>query len=569
MNKNTLFPSPIETRIWGLIFLLIPFIALVLASCTFAMGGVIATWMFPSAVAVALATGHLCIKAMASKPHAIWRFYIYSIALLALSLLSSAILYDNSYDGNTYHQGSIIDMLQGVNPFHNPTEFFLIWSKHYAKSLEIVAATISICFNRIECGKAVNLLLILASIFTTYAFLRKEFEHHTVGKSLFLTLLLALCPVVVRQSYIYYNDFALYTLPLMATIALIEIFRRDDKLSWYILIATTLIAATTKFTIAFYLYLIIAIAIAWYFLAGKRSLCYKTTYIAVALLIVGLCMLGYHPYITNIQLGGNPFYPLVGGNVDIMSSNTPTLFVDGNRLANWLRSLFYNAQGTGVWIPFVNDSLYDYYIAYDSRIAGFGPLFGYTLIASIILFAIAQHQERRTQKHNKTRANTFTLLAIILLAACFIFEQSWWARYIPFLWAIPIMLTIYTEYNQNLSRALRILRNAIYAALCATILLCCAATIIGGMSYTQRLGAIYNSITPQSSVEVYSGTLFKSINYKLQERNIQFTILHENQPSDSTLLPIEVINQSVIYLDEKTYSRIKRPDMIDFMQKHK
>jgi hypothetical protein len=252
-----------------------------------------------------------------------------------------------------------------------------------------------------------------------------------------------------------------------------------------------------------------------------------------------------------------------------MSSNTPTLFVDGNRLANWLRSLFYNAQGTGVWIPFVNDSMYDYYIAYDSRIAGFGPLFGYTLIASIILFAIAQHQERRTQKYNKTRANTFTLLAIILLAACFIFEQSWWARYIPFLWAIPIMLTIYTEYNKNLSRALRILRNAIYAALCATILLCCAATIIGGVSYTQRLGAIYNSITPQSSVEVYSGTLFKSINYKLQERNFRFTILHENQPSDSTLLPIEVINQSVIYLDEKTYSRIKRPDMIDFMQKHK
>ena len=566
MNIAHLKPTTNEVEVWGVSLLLIPFLALLLATATFIIGGGVGVWMFPTAIVTALVIGHRLITKEARTPFALGRYYLYTILSLSFALLSASLLYDNSYDGNTYHQGGIVDMMLGCNPIYHPEEFSSSWSTHYAKAIEISASTIALFFNRIECGKAVNILLIIASIYITYGFLRREFHEHSTRRVLLFTLLLSLCPVVIRQAYIYYIDYAMYTFMLLAVISLITIYRHNSPRAWCTLIITAIFAASTKFTIAFYVFLTLAVAIAWYFLSGKRKLSYRLTLVSVILFIIGFGVVGFHPYVTNTIGWGNPFYPLMGSDTDIMSGNTPELYTNGNRLSNWLRSLFYNAQGTGIWIPIANDSLHDYYISHEGRIAGLGPFFAYTLFASILLAIYTICKEKSQLTHNKSQATTFIGTSFLLLAACFIFKQSWWMRYIPFLWAVPVILLLYTEHCKAFTPVLRGIRNILYTLLVATQLLCCATTIVAGAAFTQRLGGLFHAITSQSTVKVHHLIESPSFNHKLQERGIAYKelSLDEQQP-DSTLHCIHIPDNANVYVDGDTYMRMQHPDLLDII----
>lgn len=566
MKKALYAPTPDEMTTWGITLLLIPFISLLLATGTFILGGVIGVWMFPTAIILSLVAGSYLCNKNSNRRSTVLRNCGIVVASLLFALLSSAIIYDHSYDGNTYHQGAIFHMIQGWNPFYAPDMQASLWETHYAKALEIVASTISICFNRVECGKAVNILLILSSIFITASFLRREYPHHSGRKTALLTSLLAFCPTVIRQAYIYYNDYPLYTFMLLVVIALIDLYRNSKNTSaWIILITATLFAAVTKFTIAFYVYLTLAIGIIWIFTTSKRSLSYTLALVSLPLIIVGFGVLGYHPYVTNTLGWGNPFFPLIGSNVDIMIYNTPELYQGGNRLTNWLRSLFYNGMGTDIWIPFVTDSLRDYYISYDSRIAGFGPFFVYCMMAAAVVWASRVYNERKEQTASRQRVAFYGITSLLLILGCFIFEQSWWMRYVPFLWAVPLLLLLYTEYSEQLSRWQRAARNTCYALLLFTQILCWGATFIGGISFSMRLGALYHEVTPQSTVELYNIMGSESFNCKLQERDITFDVLQEDNPSDSTMICLPFPNKAHIYLDAETASRIKRPDLMDYV----
>lgn len=563
-------PSAYEINIWGIVLLLIPFFSLLFASITFILGGTLGAWIFPTAITVSLITGHILFHKENNNIYTTVRCGIFTLLSLTFSLITTAVLYDVSYDGNTYHQGSIIQMLNGWNPFHSPETPQNLWIVHYAKGLEIVASTISICFNRIECGKSVNILLILSSILITASFIRRELPRLSLRKITLLTSLLSLCPVVIRQAYIYYNDYPLYTFMLLEVIALIEIYRNNrNHNAWIILIATSLFAAVTKFTVGFYIFLTLAIGIIWIFFTPKRRVSYTLAAISIILIIVGFGIMGYHPYITNTIDRGNPFYPLIGSNVDIMTNNTPELYSEGNRFSNLLRSLFYNGLGTDIWIPFATDSIRDYYIGYDSRIAGFGPFFVYTLMTSIVLWISIAGKKRHQTTTQSKQALFFGITAVLLIMGCFIFEQSWWARYVPFLWAVPVILLLYSEYNICLSGIQKTVRLFCYSLLLFTQILCCGSTILSGAQFTMRLGAIYHAITPQSKVEIQSG-FAKSFNHKLHERNIDFKIIKDGDtPSDSTMIAFDIPPDAIIYLDAETASHIKRPDLMDYMKSKK
>lgn len=570
MNCSTLRPTSFELLICGMTLLFIPLMSLLLSTIAFLSGGCITAWTFPAAVIAALVLGHFYMYRCKSGNHAITRYYLYTILALTLSLLSSTIIYDYSYDGNTYHQGAIVGLINGWNPFYNPSQTGALWETHYAKAMEIVAASIAMTTHRIESGKAVNLLLIVSSIFITYYFLRHELPRLRCRKILMLTILLTSCPIVVLQSHTYYNDYTLYTLMLLSIIALIHIIRRKgSRLWWYLLIASVLIGTVTKFTIAFYLYLTLAIAIIWTYITRERTLSRRLFFTSAALFVIGFGIIGFHPYITNTIGWGNPFYPLIGGNIDIMTSNTPELYQDGNRITNWVRSLFFNAEGHGIWVPFINDSLHDYYIAYDARIAGLGAFFGYALIISIALFiSTTCHKQLSNEANGHRRAAA--IISTLLIAGCFIFEQSWWMRYVPFLWAAPIVLLIGTEYIRHLPRPLHAIRNIVYTMLTTTILLCCATSFIGGFAFTQRLGAIYHAITPQSTVEMYSYGNIVSFEHKLHERDITFRRLKKGElPTDTTLICVPFPNKALIYLDAETHSHLPQPDLMDFMLSNK
>lgn len=563
MNRNTLRPTTSDMLMCGVILLVIPFLALLFATISFAVGGGVSAWMFPVAVIATLVGAHVYMYRVGTQLFSIIRCYVYVLLAVLLALFSCLVVYDHSYDGNTYHQGAIIGMLHGWNPIYNPTQTGSPLEAHYAKSMEIIAATITMFTSRIESGKAVNIMLLFSSLFITFYFLRQEFPCHTVRRVLLLTILLTGCPVVVRQAYTYYNDFTMYIFMLLVVIALIQIKRNDkDILWWCVLVVSVLLATVTKFNIAFYLFLVLAIGVVWVFVEGNRALSYRLILVSIGLFVIGFAGLGYHPYVTNILGWGSPFYPLVGGNYDIMTMNTPEIYDGGNRFVNWVRSMFYNAEGTGMWFPLINDSLHDYYILYDARIAGFGPFFVYALILAIVAFVALVCVRKSLSRYGVG----VVIISLLLILGCFIFEQSWWMRYVPFFWAVPVVLLLYTEQDIHASTCIRVMRTAVYSMLVVTILMCGCSSIVGGAAYTQRLGAIFHAVTPRSTVEIYSYGNIISFEHKLEERNIEYKRLSRGeQPSDSTLHCITFPNRANIYVDAETYSHLPHPDLMDYM----
>lgn len=74
--------------IWGVILLLIPFISLFTASITLLCGGVIESWMFPTAIILSLAIGYMLQRAYDCKASAT----LHSSVVVILSLLFSLLI---------------------------------------------------------------------------------------------------------------------------------------------------------------------------------------------------------------------------------------------------------------------------------------------------------------------------------------------------------------------------------------------------------------------------------------------------------------------------------------------
>lgn len=557
-------PTATECYIEGYVVLLSLFLSLFVSSLLFALGSHVQPWIFPTACVVSVLGGHVWLcKRAASPGRALLRYYIVMSLLLFTAIFTAACIYDNSSDGNLYHQGTVIALLGGWNPFAGSEGIEVLWIKHYAKGIETIAATIVACTGRLESGKAVNLLLALSTLLFTAAFMRREFPALSRIKVLWLALVMAMCPIVLRQLYVYYVDYAMYCFLLLTVLSLVQIYRQPtDYMAWSILVMVVLMAPTVKFTVAFYEYVALAVAVVWFFCVRRKRLAGRLAVLSVLLLLVGMCGLGYHPYVTNTAGWGNPFYPLIGSSVDIMSSNTPQLYEGSGRIVNFIKSLFYTYDGAAVWIPGVTDSLNDYVIAFDRRIAGFGPFFVYILVGSVVLFVLCRKQLL------PEKARPMAILAVLLFLGCFFFEQAWWMRYVPFLWAVPVVLLLCTEYV-HLAKWQRIFRGLLYLLMAATMAMAVASAAIGALSVTGRFNAICRSVSPDSTVNVYVQSM-DSFLYKLSENNVTYELLDTNESPDTTLRRLPLLEDWVVfYLDEETYSRISRPDFLDIVTRNK
>jgi hypothetical protein len=154
---------------------------------------------------------------------------------------------------------------------------------------------------------------------------------------------------------------------------------------------------------------------------------------------VGCLFVGFNPYVTNTVRNGNPFYPLAGpGAVDIMTTNSPANFHGMNRFEELFVSVFsrtenvYGLQSSHWKWPFTIDREELAGIWLDTRVAGFGPLFGGAVLLSLALLATAWASDKK-----KTLA--FTGLGLLILCSALVNPEAWWARYAPQLWLLPVL----------------------------------------------------------------------------------------------------------------------------------
>lgn len=461
------------------------------------------------------------------------------LALFVIIVAGASFFYDTTYDGRSYHQEGIILLADGYNPFYEQLNedkvLHSLWINHYPKAAEIVSATLYSVTGNIETGKAFHVLLIFSNILMGMGlFLRW-------GKLSFFTgaifsLVLALNPVAVCQSLTYYVDGQQWSL-LLAASYLMFLYILEKKQAWNLMLAWVIIPLVNiKFTAL--IYAVMTAGIYGFFLlltATKKEFRKTLTIIGVSFAIAVFCV-GFNPYVTNTLIKGHPFYPIYGENkVDIITGNAPDEFKGKNRFQKFYLSFLGRTGNVMSWwsdekivlkIPFTFDR--DEIKALsgcDTRVAGFGPFFSGVCLVSAFIYLL--HKLGRFKKSAGTgrlrqMLNSVNLMDVILFcvaASVVINPEPWWARYVPQVWAIPVLMILSVMIADNKRKGLTLVPVSLFGV---SVLLTVFVYIGSNMADTSVLNHELALLSERNeTIEVYFEN-FRSDRLKLIKKGIAY-----------------------------------------------
>jgi hypothetical protein len=170
---------------------------------------------------------------------------------------------------------------------------------------------------------------------------------------------------------------------------------------------------------------------------------------------IAVVVVGSGSYLKNMITNGHPMYPLYGkGHVNNMVlMEMPESLQGKSNLTIFLTSIF--AKGVNVSPSYVSngvqptlklpftltkDEIYNYNTP-DIRMAGFGPLFSgifcLTIVGIIIMIIDL------IKKKDYEKLIPFVILTCLMLILILTLDGSYWARYIPYFYLIPIMVLMH------------------------------------------------------------------------------------------------------------------------------
>ena len=467
------------------IFLLIEIVAILLiTTLLFLVGITVTRWHLPIITIIAIAECMLFYK----KDN--WKINIIAIVLGMLLFVGTTFIegkiYDFTADGNTYHKLAIGSMKNGWNPAYEDSKDFkkengnvfntsedninTLWIDHYAKGTEIYAAVIYAFTGNIETGKGYTVLLMYVAFGILFSYLYKD-KKRSLFTSLAVSVLLAFNTITIVQIFNYYVDGALMIsilLILYACIVESDKEKYNQKENLLVLASSILLCINIKFTglafagifcFAFYVYWLIRA-----YRQGKEEFIdtlkkYTIFYIVTVLVSIGI--VGYSSYTRNMIDHGNPLYPLYGeGHVENMVvKEQPSSFSDKNNLQIFLISIFSKGENVSptyssenvqptLKIPFTlsKEEIKNYSIP-DIRVGGFGPLFSVVFVASMIgtIYIIIKLIKNKKWDMLIPYLIILGITAILILAL----DGSYWARYIPYFYAVPILMLSYLLWEKD------------------------------------------------------------------------------------------------------------------------
>lgn len=377
-------------------------------------------------------------------------------SFLALMLLSLGVVYglylreipDISWDGQAYHLPSILNLLAGINPATEKAE--LLWSEVYANGLWTLQAMIGIALGEPETGRALLPVVLITSYVYLFLCMRRDFQL-SASISLLLSTALITNPVIAGEWLTFYLDSYVYLFSLVLLFATQAVFRKNSAthktLSLWIAGALIVLLVTTKTTGVYFTPIIIIAS----FMLAIRTLSPRWHYDGLILIVVGivsLLVVGFKPYITNFISYGFPLYPPPWEASDYLASQRPAEYQDLSRLQRFLASHvldIFSIQNQSVGEFFAIKLL----APGDTRNGGFGPLYIIVLTGSIIAFFISTTLRPASIR---TEAVWIGLAALVIFIGNLIFPESWWARLVPMLWAVPVIfcLTAFAPSKPNM-----------------------------------------------------------------------------------------------------------------------
>jgi len=360
-------------------------------------------------------------------------------------------IFDLSYDGMCYHQEAIVRLAkEGWNPFYGDTNHLLL--DHYSKGPWLYSAVLYNTFGNIEFGKSYHILYLVAAFMLLYSSLLKV-QTLTVNRARILSIITVFSIPVITQSLTFYVDGFIGTSYLVILTLTSLLISRQNKYLWYTLIAAILSGINIKFTGLVYTVVILFFGFS-YILLIKKDYKLLKKYILICSItgLIGTFFLGFNPYYTNIRDHGHPFYPVAGKDKipRIIKNHTPTNFVGKNRVyklfyslyATTSRPTFYKKTYANLKIPFtiINED-FKSYASLDNTTSGFGIFFSGVLSLTILLGIITGI---RLHKNQRKAFYSYTFILGTIIASILINPESWWARFAPQVWFIPIAIILFS-----------------------------------------------------------------------------------------------------------------------------
>jgi hypothetical protein len=474
----------------GSIIIFFIFSILLITSILFVFGFPVSVFQFFCGISATIIFGWLGIH-LYFKQYIFKLFGILLVSVLLIMLASiycSGKFYDIWCDGQAIHQEAIIQLANGWNPVHQQLSQQVNnskWINPYPKALPIYAATLYKITGRIEQSKAFNFLLIAASFFLSFSALLC-FKQIKPFMAFALACLFSLNPVAVYQSLSFYVDGQMSSLLCSFASLIVLLFVRSDSLIIVTLIMCIIMILNIKLTGFAYMFVFMIGIGGFLFLNKQRKLGLKILKISLISFLLGIFLVGFNPYITNMMHFGNPFYPIAGVNkLDVAHEYLPQGFRVMNRFEKLFLSLFSKSENIGgsekvslKWPFTVSETELITFVGADTRVGGFGPLFSGALIVTLVVILIsALFDIRKT----KIALGVISLLAVSI----FINPEAWWVRYVPQLWMIPLVAVILSLHL--LHKSLYYLGRLLVFILLINVVLILGVYIDGQMYWSKLL----------------------------------------------------------------------------------
>lgn len=495
---------------------------------------------------------------------AVARLAVYNMAsllIIAGLTLAMGAVYDKSWDGMAYHQIGIVELSRGWNPFYEQLPYeaqnskyfnreivLNLWINHYGKALETFSAVMMTLTGSIESGKVFNVLMLLCAFCSLFWLLTRL---NLMGRwwNLVVATAATFNPIAVNQLFSYYLDGALGSLILILMCQLIMLFRtgnQEERWPAYLSIFfSSIILINLKFTGLIYHAWICLVFLCLIIYLKQFGMLRRFVAVATVSGLVAVLIAGFNPYVTNTLRAGHPFYPLAGKNkVDAIVHMTPKPLKGQNTFGKFLISNFSRCDNLGETsdravaykIPFTF-SLQELKIFQSEgiRLNALGPLWSGIFCVTLILLVI-------TFIRLKGIGRVY-LLALVtsVVGAVAINPASWWARFIPQLWLLPVIVFAFLLFAQT-KGMLRFICKTAMVLLIANTALIAGVYFYSVYTSTRSANKVFETLRKSTTPVFVYFDIFTPNEKKLEANSISFVKVQrlDELPCDSTMQILKI-----------------------------
>lgn len=514
----------------GILLLSFYFLSILIPFFWLSIGWSISKGCFMATMILTLISSFFIAKSLYQSIQIPQIFYtnIATIFILFLCGTIANYFFDTTFDGQSYHFNTIINLVEGWNPIYdfNAENYYVDnWvTSYYPKASWYSSSNIIAFFENAKLGKMYNLVLVFASLFIAIVVILENTKLH-ISLATILALSLSFNIISINQIFTFYLDGQISSLIIIVLLSAILYFQKAQKLLFLTVLLCSLVALVNlKFPALVYSVIFGGAFLLFDWHQNGRQHFLKLSGIFSLVFLIGFLGIGFNPYFTNLFTYGHPFHPLNEVNL-LTHENIPQNFNGANRFYKLFHSLF-SYQGhvvreatTVLKSPF-SQGLMNTYGMPDTRIGAFGPYFSliliYSVLAAIPVFIYKENTKVKT---------IVAIISFVILTSILIHPEAWWGRYVPQLFLLPFLLSIILIISQR--KALKIIGGLLFGLMLFNQINVTISYIKHNQQSTTKLNQQFDKMR-QGKTTIYLCT-YPALTYRLDNENIDYQLVESKK----------------------------------------